>query len=567
MSTRSQCVCGDCAESLGHISPAGGDVTEMYIIHTLTKKHEDGGYYEGDECEIDHNHSASKSCSLVYKCDSCGDSHEDEADANTCCAKWECNFCGWVSSDSYWQNAKDAAADCCALTCEECEAYGWPDYISSHTCNTGMGTRQTLPWERRGITVNATKPEGGRDWQQVWGFDPKEYDVVQAAADYYLLEAMKAGLVGTVTSTGSTFSEEKQREVPLPIPDTRIQNHPVFSIVANEAAALFAALVEKWDPILQAYTHMACGGELRHHVAVGGAVLNGDRDTAWNGWKDVFEAVGPDALTDAAELFREFEGGSFGGDPWAQACEILHARIVGKINPALFLDRIFNAQHNGGCLLNKVEWAGDAGRYTTGQYKYTISEMTSRLLPAHGAEPEPDYSTLLAYASTEVRALFADCYKYAGIAALDMGISLSGRPVRPNVGHTQRGAYSAEQKKAAAKKAAFMALPKSKQYEQKAAEYDGTIATYKELAREEIKSNAAIEAAAKDKKKQKCGCGDPSCNLPGPGFGYASNYYQGLYEAYKKEKQDMLNKAAQYAAYEAGQALKPSIYSKSVGAW
>ncbi len=540
MSARSQCVCGDCAEQYGHITQQDAVYTGVWVVTNLTRAQEAAGAYEGDECELDHNHSTSKSCSEHYKCDECGDTYDNTGDADECCPSWSCDFCGSTYSGSgsgwYSSDGKTNAAECCAYTCDDCGAYGWPDFQAGHTCNTGMGMRQILPWEARGIKVDATAPDAGREWKEVWGLEPENLDVVQAAADYYLLEAMKAGLVGTTDGKGTIVLDG------LMISTT-------WRIIMREANDMFDTLVAKWDPILQAYTHMACGGELRHHVAVGGAVLDNDRDRAWNGWKMVFEAVGPDALMDAADLFREFSGGSFGGDPWADACEILHARVTGQLKPALFLDRIFNAQHNGGVLLNKVNWQGEAERYTTGQYKYSINELQSRLLPAHGAEPEPDYPTLLAYASSEVRELFSDCFEFAGHAAKEYGKSLGKRVNKPGVGYTQRGEYNAQLAKSNAKKAAIAAMPKSEQYKLKAAEYDTMIASYVVYARDEAKSNARIDAkvAAGTWKPEGCSCCDISQD---PSY-YKQTYYTGIVESYKASKQMMLDKAEMYAEAEA----------------
>ena len=569
MSVRSQCVCGDCAEQFGHITQQEASFTEVFVVTNMTKAQEAAGAYEGDECELDHNHSTSKSCSEHFKCDECGDMHDAISEAEECCPTWSCDFCGshFTGSSSWWgSDGKTNAAECCAYTCDDCGAYGWPDFIAEHTCDTGMGLRKILPWEERGIKVDATDPDGGREWKDVWGLKPEELDVVQAAADYYLLEAMSAGMVGTTDGEGNLVLEK----LDFSGNGVSVKQSTTFRIIMNEAQAALETLVTEWDPILQSYTHMACGGELRHHQAVGGSVLNSDRDMAWNGWRDIYAAVGPDALVDAASLFREFSGGSFGGDPWANACETLHARVTGKIKPAMFLDRIFNAQHNGGVLLNKVNWKGEAERYTTGQYTWSINELQSRVLPAHGEEPEPDYPTLLAYASPEVRALFADCFEYAGHAAVEMGISLNGRRTKPTVGYTQRGEYAAQLAKSNAKKAAFNNLPKSEQFKVKAAEYDQILTQYASYARAEAKTNARIDAkvaAGTWKVEEGCSC----CTTSQSPEYYKQTYYTQLLESYKQQKQNALDKVAYYQALEAGLPVpgypsKPKV-SASLDSW
>lgn len=547
-----QCVCGDCAVDNGHISQIPGSVEEVFILHTITKKAEAAGLYEGDECELDHDHAKSKSCSLMWACEDCGDKFESRSEAEECCEKWECNFCGYEHGSSFWGgSAMENAAQCCAQSCDDCEAYGWPDFLAEHSCNNGMGMRQQLPWEKRGIVVNATQPTARDDWKSEWNLDPENLDVVQAAADYYLLDAMRAGLVGTTDGKGNMVLERLDWSGN----GVTVKASTSFRIIMDEAQDMFDALVDKWDPILQSYTHMACGGELRHHNAVGGGVLNSDRDMAWNGWKLIYEAVGPDALTDAAALFREFGGGSFGGEPWAQACEILHARVTGVIKPALFLDRIFNAQHNGGVLLNKVTWKGEVSRYTTGQYDYTINELQSRVLPAHGAEPEPNYPTLLAYASPEVKALFSDCFEFAGHAAKELGLELNKRRVKPTVGHTQQQEYKAQQAAHAAKQAKFNSLPKWLQYMSKADEYDQVLSDYKQYAEDEAKQQARLAEKAKSGTLPaylKCTYHQPKDGYDHCPCSWTSNYYADLLKSYKQQQAHMYEKAAQYACLEFG---------------
>lgn len=431
------CVCSDCGEQDGHIEKIEGEVYASYFVTEITKAHEKLNLWEGDECEVDHTHSQSKSCELKYQCVACSEVHEYESDAEECCEGWECNHCGSVftGSSSWYGNAKDQANSCCMMECDDCGNSAWPYEMENHRCaakRTVMNQRRALPWEERGIKVDARKPAKGNKWGETWGFDFKQFNVVRAAADYYLLEAISAGLVGTTDGRGNVNST--------------LQSSSELRIIRNEASALLDQLCQLWDPVLQAYTHMAVGGELRHHTAVGGAVVSTNRDSAWSGWKDIFEAVGPQALADAAELFLEFPGGAFGGKPWADASLILHKRLTGQLNSRMFLDRIFNAQHNGGCLLNKVTWLGDTKR---GYFDDTtthaniadamgLGNLTYNVLPAHGAEPEPMYETLLAYASREVRALFNDSYLYAGHAAKARGVSLTFRCVIPTPADTEQ---------------------------------------------------------------------------------------------------------------------------------
>ena len=472
---RTQCTCSDCARSEGHISKVGGEYSPVQVD-------EDGTIFDPD---FDNLEDTTGNLADGFMCDTCNEVHSDTFDAGQCCPSWECNFCGWTHRDI------EDATTCCVITCDDCGKQGWPDFISDHSCGRNGTMRRQLPWEARGVVVDGREPEDDTRWKTTWALEPENHNVVRAAADYYLLEAMKSGLVGTIGAERERIlSEEKGEYVFLVQPDSTIANHTLMAILRNEASERFNALVNEWDPILIAYTHMAVGGELRHHTAVGGEVLDSNRDRAWSGWKLIFDAVGTDALTDAAELFHEFGGGSFGGKPWADACLILHKRLTGQIDRALFLDRIFNAQHNGGCLLNKVRWAGDQARYgiqgTNPLDGMSVEEMTYQVLPAHGTEPEPDYSVLLAYASSSVRALFSDMHEYGRRARLDLGMSLSGIPVKPKVGETQFAKRARHLKEQQAKQAWEAAQPKSYKYAKLAKQYTDQGDGYKSYADTEI---------------------------------------------------------------------------------
>lgn len=516
-----RCVCTDCAIAYDYITQVDNEAEQVFIVHTTTAKHDALNLWVGDECEVDHNHAKSKSCEVQFKCGNCSDLFDSESDAQECCEAWECNFCGWVHKNGWYSNAQQAATTCCVTSCDDCGETGWPSMFDDHECDDGRGMRRQLPWEARGVSVDARKPSEDKDWKVAYAIDPEQHNVVRAAADYYLLEAMAAGLVGTTDGKGGVVLS--------------INESTVWKLIRNEAQEMKDALVREWDPILINYVHMAVGGELRHHNSVGSEVLSTDRDRAWCGWKYIFEAVGPDALTDAAELFREFTGGSFGGDPWAQACEILHARLTGKLNPSMFLDRVFNAQHNGGCLMNKVHWAGDRSYTTQEAYNcekiMQLDELTYQVLPAHGVDPEPDYSTLLAYASAEVKQLFSDCYTYAAHAAVEVGTSLSGRRTKPSVGETrweQRERIQAKQAKLYALKAV---TPKYESYFVKMQDYLKTVETYKPLAKQEIRRNAKKQAKIDAGEQELCPCGVAGCYANDV---YISTYYQDMVKSYQE---------------------------------
>lgn len=509
MSFHDNCTCSECAEKLGHITKVEGDYTSVWIITTLTKKLEVAGLYEGDECSFDHSCVTSKSCTEMFQCDDCGSLHDSESGAEACCETWECGFCGYKYTDDSWTSAQEQAAVCCICYCDECDTSWWPE--DDHNCpERNPNMRRQLPWEARGIVVDGRRES--TDWKETWNLDPEEHDVVRAAADFYTLDAIKAGFVGTTNGKGNV--------------DTLTSSHTSMQVIRQIAADMQAELVRKWDPILIAYTHMAVGGELRHHKAVGAEVLDMDRNRAWSGWKVIFETVGNAALQDAADLFHEFSGGSFGGKPWADACLILKARLDGKITPHLFLDRIFNAQHNGGCLLNKVTWWGDNARHyqETCALSVALSELTYKVLPSHGQDPEPDYKTLLAYVTPEVRDLFQDSYRVAAAARKELGIYCQIVP-RYTPGRTNWQENDRVIKEANAKAAAKKAMTGPQKLQSQIRSLKTYVKMYSSYAKHEIRQNALGEANG-----WKCLCGSPGCNMDI----YPETYYQGVAKDYQR---------------------------------
>lgn len=544
-----QCTCADCAKMRGYISRVEGDIERVFTLTQMTAASEKLGLWIGDECEQEHNHLTSKSCEVKFQVD--GDVYDTLEEAKEAATQYECNFCGWVHTPGFWTQAVDSAAACCVTSCSQCGVTGWPNFIDEHNCRVrteaqrGGIMRNTAPWVERGIQIDATSEF--TPWGEVWGYDPHEVNIVQAAADYYLLEAISAGMVGTTDGNGNMVLEK----LDYAGNGVSVKHHTSFKIIMGEASELLDALTNRIAPVLIAYTHMACGGELRHHSAVGGKVLSGNRSTAWSGWKLVFEAVGTDALTDAADLFEEFGGGAFGGKPWADACRILHAHLTGKINARMFLDRIFNHQHNGGVFLNKVQWAGDLAKNSFSVAEQLnampLSDMQSVVLPAHGATPEPDYPTLLAYASPEVVSLFTDSYKFAAVAAHASGIPTYTRRAKPERGLTRTAKTKAQYAIQKAKQAAENALYQPKFLKTQIKAYESYVVQYAKFAEEEAKKNAKIMADLASGKIKGCNCGIAECYY---GTGISEEYQKihKQYEAQLQEYKDQLPEAEAKAA-------------------
>jgi hypothetical protein len=276
-------------------------------------------------------------------------------------------------------SAKICTADGCgAFTFNYCETCDTPicdehiiesedpddeDHAKSEcaTCATSFNLSHSA-WEGISVTPVSTS------WNTRWGLrETRHLSPTTAAADYYLLLALRDDLL--LSRRGANGYRE-------------------LAFLRIEAASMLKALVEVFDPVFCRYSDMIVGGELRHAGTLG---LPHNRSVAWSFWYDIREALGLRALEIAAERFiSEFvERTSYGGAPWAAIARTLHARLSGRITPELFLDRVFNLQHHGGCMLNKVVWAGD------------LSYITHYIGPAHSADP-PDWSSLLALASGHV---------------------------------------------------------------------------------------------------------------------------------------------------------------------
>jgi hypothetical protein len=258
-----------------------------------------------------------------------------------------------------------------------------------------------------------------------------QIDPVQSAADFYLL----FGLSGRSIVTFPSFKQHEQSAVieaaiklGLSFNDlqkrneeyARLQiNHPSerLNSIAKDAETEFKSLVDFIDAVFIDYVNAACGGELRHHKAamcVGGD--SASRYQAWFNWGSIFIAEGPNALIEMRDLFLDFNNGSYGGPPWAAAAQLLHERINQDLassyleNQVMFVDRVFNLQHNTGCFLNKLDWTNKrVGREGADE---NYRSMTETVLVAHSSNP-PDISKLYQRASSKVQTMVEDTISIA----------------------------------------------------------------------------------------------------------------------------------------------------------
>ena len=320
-----------------------------------------------------------------------------------------CEHCG----EYFCMNHENA----CGCQCSECGEL--PDYCE---CGQGFGDSDTPPWERRGVVVQTGHKTA--HWTELFP-TLAQFDPVQTAADFYLLESIANDVPFSESRPAGVqtwvHDPDLDREIAaiLELTDDqldfwvkkrdKVMKPSKTAEAIAEAKMLFHSLVHHADEHLVPYFHMAIGGELRHHRAIGHSILSSSRDYAWHGWMTIFEKVGNRVYLDAAELFREFGGGSYGGENWAVPSEIFHSRLEGNYSPSgdpddftnkqIFVDRAWTLQHNGGCFLNKVMW-----RKADDNKIGNINHMQT-LLNAHASDPT-DYQTLIGAASTKVGKLF-----------------------------------------------------------------------------------------------------------------------------------------------------------------
>lgn len=303
-----------------------------------------------------------------------------------------CESCG----NHFDSDSEDWCSDC--YGCQGCSHPEDEDEDEEQEEDSSLSAE--LPWETRGLVVTRDETiailypnlsetertysgnlEGSyKKSAKMWGVDVQT-DPVQAMADFYLLD----GIAGMVFNSG-----------------THVRQDPGCRQVAAEAQDAQDELVAFWDRQFCGYVDMVIGGELRHHRAFNQIAKFG-RATAWAQWKVIRDRVGPDALDDAAGLFREMPSSSrsgIGGEKWAIPADLLYARLTDRIDPKTWVDRVFTLQHNGGSLLNKLEWKVE------NMAQWNISRISKFLGPAHAAEEIP-YGVLLVAASPHVQSLFA----------------------------------------------------------------------------------------------------------------------------------------------------------------
>lgn len=323
------------------------------------------------------------------------------------CRCSECEFCGAMYYDipcNCCDQCGNAPCTCCSeCECAECEC-------------SKFGSSEIPPWEQRGIVVSALNTTG--DWNKIWEINNGEIDPIQVASDFYILEAIAAGVfyppkekIVTPVDSNEFFdtfqldpTTAKSKKL-LKLREEIMDKTPLIKLGALQAQAEkeLENLVDKHVLDFRNYAHMVIAGEARYHMAIGGRVLHRERSTAWAGWADVFEKVGELAIADLADLFLEFEDDGYGGPSWAACAEVLYlyeSKQLGpndSMNKRMFLDRVWTLEHNNGSFLNKLKW-----RVHT-KPKTSLNGMRV-ILDAHASDP-PNYPILLAHNSKPVKEL------------------------------------------------------------------------------------------------------------------------------------------------------------------
>ena len=313
-----------------------------------------------------------------------------------------------------------------------------------HNVGSGCyyGDQHELPWERDGIKFCAY---GWNDAKSKWGMDTNEFkgfDLIEAVADYYLLDALRWDMANArphIANKPSIFVQLHQADKWRDCCDTRMgdmkhgpgctakQQKPKASMSDEQAVAVLemiatlkeipasmrvvqarawikhAAIAEKAADVLRRYAHYAIAGELSHYGKSGQSFQidnYGHMRAGW--WRFVQHVGGAKAAAYAKEIF-EYEGWSnaYGGKAWASIADVLYRYESGEWDAWLFVDRIITLQHNTGSALNKVSWKQNIA---TGQ-QVAIMNEPDHILDAHANAVWP---VLLKAASAPVRSLFKD---------------------------------------------------------------------------------------------------------------------------------------------------------------
>lgn len=283
--------------------------------------------------------------------------------------------------------------------------------------HTGGGYSITVPpWERDlGDEVH------GAHWKtyasQAWELRCSEINLTSVIADFYLLDALSSHVMLTTPgipmnplSTGvldAMVDMMDDDDVDLcPTADGTIAG------IQARAAGMFAALLSDVTPAMLAYLQYAQATELRFHSVF--SRMGGSWDDSGASWKVMTEKFGVGQCARwAAEVFRdEGWGDSYGGESWAEGCDVVAAFMDGTYHGMPFgrremLDRAFSLEHNTGTYLNKQGW------------KCGLDGLQG-ILDAHH---ESDWEVLIDNASSDVVELTTEYWKLCNGLREEAGVA------------------------------------------------------------------------------------------------------------------------------------------------
>ena len=199
------------------------------------------------------------------------------------------------------------------------------------------------------------------DYASAWGLKSST-NLAQGAADYYLLEEMKASLINEL-----------------------IEDKAKAKMADDAVRTMLPPLVSNLAEQMSRYLEMAIGGELRHckAVALGGGISasnvkkvpsseireltkeifggkkgklrTGSRSIAWVRWKGLSEKLGVKAAEYASWMFwNSVWNGGYGGPKWGKCADVLLLYMKGELSENLFVDSAFGLEHNNNNVYDKV---------------------------------------------------------------------------------------------------------------------------------------------------------------------------------------------------------------------
>lgn len=342
-----------------------------------------------------------------YRCIACCHTPKEwqkfgaEQELCSCCVQGHCTNCCQPNHECWCCSTCGTYPCVCEVAAEVKQAKAKTAKWNLNEVHKKGTFRSTPPWVHRGFRVTVEDTLQLQSWEEAWPLcvdGPREHDPCQDAADFYLLDAMQHKVLNR--------EHECNNQPCLHHVGFMLDEH--LDMIARLAGSMRRELIDQLDPLFQQYVEMACGGELRHHGAMGGSVISSTRRTAWAGWRVLRQIVGVQAIADMADMFYDWgEGGSYGGPLWAKGAEFLYQRITGQMPADIWVDRVFTLVHNGGCFLNKLDWIVKNNR------GWSCEQLQHKVLPAQAADA---WSTLLAVCSPEVRAMWNDYWRYSNRA-------------------------------------------------------------------------------------------------------------------------------------------------------